>query len=162
MNILSKNKILIFLHFLYPLGKPFFTFEIFTYHIVGIVNTTFNILLFWLLYNYVFANTSISFYGTIVASHTICLLLAFAASIPTGYWLNKNFAFQANSSEASSKNRFWKYVLVVSQGLLLDFALFTFLIQALDVKPNLAKLISTVIIVTINYLLQKHFTFRKK
>lgn len=161
MNILNKNKILILLHFLYPLGRRFFTFEIFSYLIVGAVNTSFNILIFWILYNFIIPQNQFSCFRISIASQTLCLFLAFAASIPTGYWLNKNFAFMTGSDSSLDNLRFKRYIYVVSQGLLLDYLIFTFSIHVLSLDPNLAKCVSTAVVVAINYLLQKHFTFRK-
>jgi putative flippase GtrA len=101
--------------------------------------------------------------GYVVASYTVSLLIAFMITVPTGFWLAKYFAFgrQDQNSQKSGLQLF-RYFLVVLQGLGTDYLIMKGLIVFIGLYPTIAKIISTVLVLTLNYLLQKHFTFKVK
>ena len=128
----------------------------------GAINTALNIILFAVLYEYILPKEGWSIKDFNIASYTIALLIAFFVTIPTGFWLSKNFAFRdgATGTKKTTKQLF-KYVLVVGQGLGSDYLILKALILIFDMQPTVAKIFSTVIVLTINFLLQKYFTFKK-
>jgi putative flippase GtrA len=155
-----KKAIQYFLVLFYPLVKKMLPYQVYSYLATGALNTLLNISLFAVLYQVVLP-ANISFSGFVIASYTISLLIAFIVTVPTGFWLAKHFAFQQSSNEKSTK-QLTKYFLVVSQGLISDYLLLKILVELLNFHPTVAKVISTVVVLTANYLLQKHFTFRLK
>jgi putative flippase GtrA len=155
-----KKAIQYFLVLFYPLVKKMLPYQVYSYLATGALNTLLNISLFAVLYQVVLP-ANISFSGFVIASYTISLLIAFIVTVPTGFWLAKHFAFQQSSKEKSTK-QLTKYFLVVSQGLISDYLLLKILVELLNFHPTVAKVISTVVVLTANYLLQKHFTFRLK
>lgn len=147
----------------YPLARPFLSFQLYAYLAVGAANTLLNIGLFAVLYQVVIPQASFTVGGFSVASYTIALVIAFMVTVPTGYWLAKSFAFnQGNVPTESDGRKLGKYMLVVLQGLISDYLLMKALIVFLSVQPTAAKLISTAVVLVMNYLLQKYFTFRVK
>lgn len=152
-----KRLINTILKLFYPPFKRFMSFSVFAYLSLGAVNTVLNIALFIFCFHLLFNQTEYGLYGTPVKSYTLSLVLAFLLTIPTGYWLAKHFAFK---TELKTTAPFFKYLLVVSQGLLSDYILMKLMIEVFHFYPTGAKISSTVIVLTINYLLQKHFTFK--
>lgn len=147
--------------FFYPLFRKFMTLQVFAYLFVGAANTFLNIAIF-LVFN-IFIITSpmmVSGLGSI-QPYTINLLIAFMLTVPSGYFLAGTFAFQS-LEKRNHKIGMMKYFLVVLQGLALDYLFMKAGIEFLGLNSNIAKIISTVIVLTINYLLQKYFTFREK
>lgn len=150
------------LRFFYPLMKRFLPYDLYAYLAVGAANTALNILLFALFYQ-VLPGEKISIFGLQMANYTLSLLIAFIATVPTGFWLAKYFAFhRENASKGQTSQEFGKYFLVVLQGLLSDYLLLLAFILLLHFHPTLAKVLSTVVVVAVNFLLQKHFTFKAK
>ncbi|MGR3811924.1 GtrA family protein [Jiulongibacter sp. NS-SX5] len=145
----------------YPLFKRFMSYSVFAYLSLGAVNTVLNIALFAIFYQFVLAQPEYYVGGFSIKSYTISLIIAFVLTVPTGYWLAKNFAFKTENGEHNSQ-AFMKYVLVVLQGLVSDYILMKVMIELLDIHPTVSKVASTVIVLTVNYLLQKHFTFKDK
>lgn len=136
-------------------------FQVFAYLAVGAGNTLLNILLFVVVYQFILPQGDAFFFGLPLASYTIALLVAFLVTVPTGFWLSKNFAFtEAVNNKKANLNQLGRYFLVVIQGLVSDFLLMKLLIVTGDINPNLAKVMSTVIVLTVNFLLQKYFTFK--
>jgi putative flippase GtrA len=152
-----------FLDLVYPLFKRILPYQVFAYLGVGAMNTALNIILFAVLYQLLLPEPGISINGFLIASYTISLLIAFLVTVPTGFWLSKNFAFAAGGSESNEAGKqMGKYFLVVLQGLVSDYLLLKVLIVYGDFHPTLAKIISTFVVLSCNYLLQKYFTFKTK
>ncbi len=158
-----KSVIKYFLDLVYPIFKKLLPYQLYAYLAVGAANTVLNIVLFAVLYQFVLPQPGIMVNGYLVASYTISLLIAFVVTVPAGYWLSKTFAFGQHGIAAKQNARqFIKYFLVVIQGLVLDYLLLKLLVVYAGMHPTAAKIISTVIVLVLNYLLQKYFTFRVK
>lgn len=157
MNIVDlTNKVLTFF---YPIVKKWIPYEVYAYLAVGAANTVLNILLFTLFYKVVLPKTIYIILSFPFESYTIALIIAFVSTVPTGFWLSKKFAFTKATKQQTGK-QLGKYSLVVLQGLVTDYLLFKGLIVFLYCDPVFAKVLSTVIVLTVNYLLQKYFTFK--
>lgn len=151
------------LDFIYPVFKKILPYQVYAYLAVGAINTVLNIVLFALFFQFVLPKTGILVGGFLVASYTISLLMSFITTVPTGFLLSKNFAFNGdNQNRQRSGQQLFKYFLVVLQGLGTDYLIMKGLIVLLGLYPTIAKIISTVLVLTSNYILQKHFTFKAK
>jgi putative flippase GtrA len=143
----------------YPIFKKVLSFEVYAYLAVGAANTLLNIGLFMLLYN-TFTNVDSNIAKWSVECATI---ISFLISVFTGFWLSKNFAFTKASNEKKDVNKqFGKYFLVSAQGQFADYLITKGLIIFLLMHPNLAYFLSTVIMLILNFFLQKYFTFKTK
>ena len=156
-----KRLINYFLQLFYPLFRRLMSYQIYAYLAAGAINTVFNIALFAIGYQFVLPKAGFTIDGVNIASYTVSLMIAFVITVPTGFWLAKNFAFDdGKKEEKKSLGQLFKYFLVVLQGLGSDYLLLKGLITFFSIQPTVAKIISTVIVLTLNYLLQKHFTFK--
>lgn len=151
------------LDLIFPIFKRFLPYQVYAYLAVGAINTILNIVLFAVLFQLVLPQSGVVIAGFSVASYTISLLVAFMVTVPTGFWLAKYFAFkQENQNSQKSGRELFRYFLVVLQGLGTDYLIMRGLIVFMALYPTIAKIISTVLVLTLNYLLQKHFTFKVK
>jgi len=157
-----KKNIHYMLKLFYPLFQKVLPYQTYAYLSVGTVNTAINILLYAIFYQVVLPKGEIHIYGINMESYTISLIVAFLATVPTGFWLSKHFAFNQNPVVGSTIRQLGKYFLVVLQGLGSDYILLVSLIHIAGLHPTIGKIVSTVIVLTINFLLQKYFTFRIK
>lgn len=150
------------LRFGYPLFQNVFPYQVYAYLAVGALNTALNILLFAILFQFVIPSPGVTIGTFLFASYTISLILSFLATVPTGFWLAKNFAFQSVSHNKKENGvKLFKYFLVVSQGLISDYILLKILVEWVEIYPTVAKVISTLIVLVVNYILQKYFTFKQ-
>ncbi|SFN66567.1 Putative flippase GtrA (transmembrane translocase of bactoprenol-linked glucose) [Algoriphagus ornithinivorans] len=151
-----------FLQFFYPIFKKWLAYDVYAYLAVGAINTALNIFLFAVLYEFILPKSGLDIGSYNIASYTLALIISFFATIPTGFWLSKNFAFKSvDVGKKKTGKQLFKYVLVVSQGLGSDYLILKGLIVFFSMEPTVAKIISTVIVLTVNFLLQKYFTFKK-
>ncbi|MFC5624362.1 GtrA family protein [Algoriphagus winogradskyi] len=161
MISLLSRAIEAFLQLFYPLFRKWLAYDVYAYLAVGAINTALNILLFAVLYEFILPKEGWVILDYSIASYTLALLIAFFVTIPTGFWLSKNFAFKsAPSGGKKTTKQLFKYILVVGQGLGSDYLILKGLIVFFEMEPTLAKIFSTVIVLTVNFLLQKYFTFK--
>ena len=161
MEAYLNNSINFFLQLFYPVFRKIMPFQVYSYLACGAVNTVLNILLFAFFYQFVLPHPGLMVAGMLLQSYTISLLIAFLITVPTGFWLNSKFAFGDTETKAKSGKQLGKYFLVVLQGLVSDYLIMLAFIKFVGLHPTIAKIISTVIVLTLNYVLQKHFTFKK-
>ncbi len=147
------------LQFFYPPFKRVLPFEVYAYLAVGGANTLLNIFLFGLFYEVLLPKGAFDLSLFSIESYTISLLIAFLITIPTGYWLSKNFAF-TSGKKPTSFHQFLKYFMVVLQGLISDYILFKIGIVWIGLEPTISKIVSTVLVISLNYILQKYYTFK--
>ena len=155
------------LHFLlrlgYPIFRKLFPYQLYAYLAVGALNTALNILLFAIFFQFIIPSPGVYVGTFLIASYTIALFISFLATIPTGYWLAKHFAFNSVTQSRKEDGRMlFKYFLVVSQGLVSDYILIKIFVELFGIYPTVAKVISTVIVLVVNYILQKYFTFKQR
>ncbi len=149
-----KNCILQLLNFFYPIVKKILPFQVYAYLAVGAANTILNIVLFALCY-LALSSTSMAV--------ELATVISFLITVITGFWLNKNFAFtDAANNEKENKKQFGKYFLVSLQGQFSDYLITKALIVFALINPIVAYFISTFIMLTLTYFLQKYFTFKKE
>ena len=161
MNTYLKRGIFYFLNIFYPIFRKWIPFQVYAYLAVGAANTLLNILLVAFFYELILPQKTFGFLGLELASYTIALILAFIITVPTGFWLSKHFAFvMAANNRSANQKQLLKYFLVVLQGVGSDYLILKLLIIYCGLQPTMAKFLSTIMVVTVNYLLQKYFTFR--
>lgn len=147
-----RNCIHQLLKFFFPLVKKLMPYQVYAYLAVGAANTLLNIGLFVVLY-LALANT--------VLAVEVATIVSFFVTVITGFWLSKNFAFtDAVNDKKAIQKQFGKYFLVALQGQLSDYLVTKGLIFSLLMNPTVAYLISTFIMLFLNYFLQKYYTFR--
>ena len=149
-----KQFILQLLQLTYPLVKRFMPFEVYAYLAAGAANTGLNIGLFLLLH-LPFAHTAYALEAATISSFTLTVF--------TGFWLQKHIAFTASGNEKKEVQRqFGKYVLVALQGQISAYLLTKGMIVLMHVQASFAYVLTAIIMITLNYFLQKYFTFKKR
>lgn len=129
-------------------------FTAYTYLAVGAANTLLNIGLFILCYQV--------FFATSLAVET-ATVISFVITVISGFWLHKNFAFtDAGNDKKDIQQQFGKYALVALQGQLSAYLLTKGMTVLLKMNASVAYVITAIIMLTLNYFLQKYFTFRKR
>lgn len=142
------------LKYFYPLFSRWLPYQVYAYLAVGAANTIFNIGLFAIVYHGTKNSSSLSV--------EIATVISFTISAISGFWLNKHFAFtQADNEKRATGKQFTKYVLVAVQGQISAYLLTKGMVSFLLMDASVAYLLTAIIMLAINYFLQKHFTFRK-
>lgn len=128
-------------------------YQVYSYLVVGGANTVFNLVLFAILFS-LLINVSYALEAATV--------IAFVVTAITGFWLNRNFAFQTSTNVGVSLFRqFLKYVFVSISGQFLDYVITKGMVVVLLMNPVHAYFSATIIILTSTFFAQKFFTFRE-
>jgi putative flippase GtrA len=149
-----KSSIHQLLKYFYPLVKNILSYEVYAYLTTGAINTFLNIGLFILLYN--------ALINTVFAIE-FATIISFIITVITGFWLQKNFAFKsASNTKKENQQQFGKYTLVALQGQFSAYLLTKLMVVVMLLPGSVAYIITAIIMLTINYFLQKYFTFKNK
>ena len=137
--------------------KKFLNKETISYLIFGVLTTIINIVVFW------FAERELAFIMSEDAASLVGNVIAWVISVAFAFVTNKLFVFE-------SKSMAFKVVMAELTGFLIARLLslafdegFMFVaIVLLGMNSLLAKIISNVFVVIINYVLSKFFIFKNK
>jgi putative flippase GtrA len=153
-----KARIENILDFFYPLFKRFFDRTTFRYAACGGINTIFDILLFFLIYNFLLKKEMLVLPFVVISPHIAAFLLAFLVSFPTGFLLMRFIVFQ--DSALRGRVQLFRYFLAVCFSLLLNYVFLKILVDQLHFYPTVAKIITTFFVVGVSYVSQKYFSFK--
>ena len=90
--------------------------------------------------------------------HIASLFFSFLINFPVGFFLNKYVVF--TDSNIRGRVQLFRYFFVFVSNLFINYLLLKLLVEFLHMNAILSQVIATVIVVTISYLLQRHFTFK--
>lgn len=159
MEKLSKN-IIRFIDLFYPPFRRFMPEQTFRYAACGGGNTLLGLLLFKisLVYIFKYENVDLGFYT--LKPHNAALFLSFCVNFVVGFILMKYVVFV--DSNLKGRIQLFRYLLSFLFNLTLNYFLLKIFVEVFGWWPFLSQCLTTVIIVTISYLSQRHFTFRVK
>lgn len=146
------------LDFFYPFFKKMFDKTTFRYAACGGINTVFDILLFFIFYNFVLEKQMLFLPFIVISPHIAAFLLAFCISFPIGFLLMRFIVFQESSLRG--RVQLFRYFLSVCVSLLLNYGFLKVLVDQLHIYPTVAKIITTFFVVAFSYLAQRHFSFK--
>lgn len=86
--------------------------------------------------------------------------MAFLISFPTGFYLNRNIVF--TGSTLRRRVQLVRYFMLTVVCIALNYIFIKLFVEQFGIYPTVAKMITTVIVVSFSYITQKHFTFRVK
>lgn len=133
--------------------------QTFRYAACGGANVGFDLLLYFVLYNFVL-DKEIVHIGSILAisPHIAAWLIVFPITFLTGFWLNRNIAF--HSSPLRGRVQLLRYLLSVSGSILLTYLCMKLFVDGLGFYPTPSNAITKGISIVYSYLMQKYYSFR--
>lgn len=146
------------LDFFYPLFKRFFDKTTYRYAACGGANTVFDILLFFIGYNFIFKKQLVELPFIVISPHIAAFLMAFFFSFPTGFFLMRYVVFKESS--LNGRVQLFRYFISVCFSLFLNYFFLKIFVEQLHIYPTVSKVIITFIVVGFSYLAQKYFSFK--
>lgn len=140
---------------------PFLRFipiEIFRYGMTGGANTFFDILLYYIFYQYILSRQIIELGFIAISPHIAAFLLVFPITFTTGFMLAKYVTFTA--SELQGRVQLFRYWLTVSAAIFLNYIFLKLFVEFMGQEAIVAKSLTTVIVVMFSYVSQRHFSFK--
>ncbi len=146
------------LDFFYPMFKRFFDKTTYRYAACGGANTVFDILLFFIGYNFIFKKQMVELSFIVISPHIAAFLMAFFFSFPTGFFLMRYVVFKESS--LNGRVQLFRYFISVCFSLFLNYVFLKFFVEQLHIYPTVSKVFITFIVVGFSYLAQKYFSFK--
>ena len=158
----TRNLILQFIDFFYPLFKKIMPLQTFRYAACGGFNTVLSIVLYTVAYNYIFTRDTIQIRANFALSRHIAAdyLFAFWIAFPIGFYLSRYVVFQESSLPKNVQ--LFRYFIVTCGAMGLNYIFLKFFVEALDINGPIAKIFTTVFVIAFSYISQRNFSFKEK
>ena len=152
------NQVTALIDFFYRPFKKWLPLQTFRYASCGGANTVLGFLLYSFSYKFLFKEKvfSLGFYA--FKPHIAALIFSFLINFPVGFFLMKYVVFV--DSTIRGHVQLVRYFFVFVSNLFINYLLLKFLVEYLHLNAIFSQVISTVVVITTSYLLQRHFTFK--
>ncbi len=153
-----KNSITNFIDAFYFLFRRWLPLKTYRYAVCGGSNLVFDICLYFIFYNFIFAKQNLDLYFVALSPHIASLFFVFPITFTTGFLLNKFITF--NESNLPWNVQFFRYLIVGMGALLLSYVCMKILVDLLEFYPTPSRFLTVIITVIYSYLLQNKFSFK--
>jgi putative flippase GtrA len=89
----------------------------------------------------------------------MAFIMSFIISFPTGFYLNRRVVF--TGSTLRGRVQLFRYLLLVLICIILNYVFIKLFVEQFNIFPTVAKILTTLIVVSFSYVSQRYFTFRK-
>lgn len=157
---MPKDKIIAFIDFFYPPFKKFMPEQTFRYAACGGGNTVLGMAVFFVFHEYVFRGKvfDVGFYA--MKAHTASNIVSFVVTLVVGFALMKYVVFV--DSNLRGRIQLFRYTLSSLINLVISTLLLKLFVEQMGIDAVIAQPITTVIVIIVAYMTQKHFTFSNK
>ncbi len=153
-----RHTIFRFIDIFYNPFKKWIPLHTFRYAACGGGNTLFDILLFTICYNFVFRKQNFHIGHITLSPYIASLFLSFSISFCTGFYLNRYVVFKESGLKKSAQ--LYRFIAINIICIVLNTIFLKFFVGYIGLYPTVAKIITTVLIAIISYLVQTHFFFK--
>lgn len=153
-----KDRIITVIDFFYPPFRRFMPPQTFRYAVCGGGNTLLDIFIYFISYNFILQKEIVYTPLGAVSPHIGAFIIAFVVSFPTGFYLNRNIVFP--DSTLRGRIQLFRYFLLVLVCIALNYFFIKLFVEQFNIFPTVAKMLTTVIVISFSFLTQKYFTFR--
>ena len=153
-----RNQIRGFIDWMHLPFRNLVPLETFRYGISGGFNTSLDIFLYFLTYNFILKKKILYLSFMAIKPHIAAFLMVFPITFTTGFILSKYITF--SESELHSRVQLFRYGLTVLVCLFLNYVFLKLFVEYCGLYPTLAKILTTCLVVIYSYFSQKYFTFK--
>lgn len=130
--------------------KKFFTKEVITYGVFGVLTTLVNLITFYIMDNILNIEENIS------------NAIAIVISILFAYFTNRKWVFNSNAITAKEKlSEFGKFIIGRAFSMVVELVGFFLMFNILGIQEFISKIVISVIIIIMNFFISKFFAFKK-
>jgi len=133
--------------------------QVFRYLACGGITALLDAIWYYIIYHFIVCERIIDLGFVAVSPHIAALCVVFPITFFTGFWLNRNVAFQV--THISSLPQLAKYTLTVVGSILLNYACMKVLVEACGIWATPSKIFTTIICAIYSFLVGRYFTFRE-
>ena len=153
-----RDLLVLVLDWFYQPFQSYIPKETFRYAATGGMNTSFDILLYFIFYNFIFKKQIVNLGIIAISPHIAAFVFVFPITFTNGFLLAKYVTF--TRSPLRGRIQLIRYGISVSGSILLNYLLLKLFVDVLGWYAIVAKIATTVIVIIYSFMVQKHFTFR--
>lgn len=134
--------------------------QTFRYAVCGGANMGFDLLLYFILYNFVLDKEGVVHLGDFVAvsSYNAAWMIVFPITFFTGFWLNRYVTFR--HSPLPTGTQLFRYLLSIGGSVVVNYAGLKFFVEFCGLWATPSQMLATFVTMIYSYLAAKYFTFR--
>jgi putative flippase GtrA len=155
-----RNFILQVIDFFHRPFAKLIPLQTFRYLACGGGNTALDIVLYFIMYNFVLRQQMVHLPFVTITPHIAALFMSLAITFPTGFLLSKYVVF--SESNLRGRTQLFRYFMLVTACILLNYVFMKLFVEHLHIYPTISKIFTTFFVVCFSYLTQKKFTFKVK
>ena len=155
---MAKKWIISFIDFFYPPFSRVMPIQTFRYAACGGGNTLLDIFIYAIAYNFILHKQDLNLGFMVFKPHIAAIIISFCVSFPTGFFLMRNVVF--TESTLQGRVQLFRYFVLVLVCLFLNYVFIKLFVEQFHIYPTVAKVFTTIIVVSFSYLTQKNFTFK--
>lgn len=155
-----KNLIENTIDFFYPPFKKVMNKLTFRYAACGAANTSLDIFLFFVSYNFIFKKQLVELPFVTISPYIAAFMLSFVFTFPIGFMLSRYVVFQGSTT--TGRIQLFRYFLTVLGAILLNYVFLKLFVEKFHLYPTVAKIFTTFIVIAFSYISQSYFTFKVK
>lgn len=153
-----RDLIIAVVDWFYTPFKDFIPQETFRYAATGGMNTAFDIILYFIFYNFIINKQVVDLGIVAMSPHIAAFAFVFPITFGTGFLLAKYVTF--TQSVLRGKTQLFRYGISVGGSILLNYFLLKLFVDGLGWYATVSKIATTLIVILYSYMIQRHFTFR--
>lgn len=153
-----KQKVTTVLDYFYPPFRRLMPIQTFRYAACGGANTVLGLLIYGLSLKFIFADDVFYFGILAFKPHIAALFLSSCVAFIVGFLLNKYIVFI--TSNLRGRIQLFRYFLSFFFNLVINYFLLKMLVEGFKWDRVISQILTTIAIIAIGYLTQKHFSFR--
>lgn len=155
---MAKKWIIAFIDFFYPPFSRIMPLQTFRYAACGAANTFLDIFIYFISYNFILRQQNLNLGFIVFTPYIAAFIMSFSVSFPVGFLLMRNIVF--TESTLQGRVQLFRYFLMVTICILLNYVFIKLFVEQFHIYPTIAKMLTTVVVVSFSYLTQKHYTFK--
>ncbi len=132
--------------------------QFFRYGVCGASNLIFDLVLYYLIFNFVLHQQMLHLGIVTLSSHIATLFIKFPITLLSGFLLQKYVTFSA--SAIRGRVQLLRYLMVVIANLILNYIGLKLLVDGLNFYPSIANAVIAIFTTIFSYFSQRAFTFK--
>jgi putative flippase GtrA len=142
----------------YPPFSKIFDKQTFRYAACGGGNMVLDICLYYLTFHFVLKEQVLHLGFMAFEPHTAAFFLSFIVTFPVGFLLMRFVVF--TDTNLRRRQSLVRYMLIVAMNILINYLLIKLMVEQWHFYPTIAKIITTILVVVLSFLLQRKFAFK--
>ena len=131
--------------------------QTYRYAAAGGMNTILGLVVYSVSYKYILSGNDLNLGFYAFKSHIAAMFMSFCISFPFGFFLMKYVVF--SNSNVKGRVQLFRYFTIYISTLFLNYFLLKLFVEIAHIYPIVSQILSTVVIVIVSYVAQRHFTF---